>query len=263
MEKKLSLAEWFQAFHRYAVENDLSASARVLFYTLLGLFNAEFWKVDRVSISVRQMQALGGFQSSSVVERAKTVLGTENIVKIEKLKNNKTQFELVEPQLWLRHTRDTPAEHSRNTCGTPAEHSRNTAYTITLPKTKQEDIKTEDIKTKEKNAHARGFPKVRDVERLIEYFSLELDIVLVRDWEEEKICDELTPYDLKILSDLQKKYGVEKLKTAMGQAYHKYGRYAKVGAIQDCLEKLNSSQKTEGDGRSYGRDKYSVYADLR
>ena len=115
-----SLAEYFQAFHRYAVENELSASARNLYYTILGEMNARYWKVDKVSISVRDMQVLGGFQSSSAVNRAKTILGTENIVRISKLKNNKTQYELVEPEFWTRNTSGTPAEHLRHTSGTPA-----------------------------------------------------------------------------------------------------------------------------------------------
>ena len=106
-----SLAEYFQAFHRYAVENELSASARNLYYTILGEMNARYWKVDKVSISVRDMQVLGGFQSSSAVNRAKTILGTENIVRISKLKNNKTQYELVEPEFWTRNTSGTLAAH--------------------------------------------------------------------------------------------------------------------------------------------------------
>ena len=123
-----SLAEYVQAFHKYAVENDLSASSRALYYTILGEFNARFWQSDKLSISVRDMQVLGGFQSSSVVDRAKTVLGTENIVKIQKLKNRRTQYELVEPQFWLRNKNKSPKGQAQDTLSTPAEQLQDTAF---------------------------------------------------------------------------------------------------------------------------------------
>lgn len=142
-----SLAEYFQAFHKYAVENDLSASARAMYYTLLGEFNARFWRVDKLSISVRDMQVLGGFQSSSVVDRAKTVLGTENIVKIQKLKNRKNQYELVEPQFWLRNSCSIVEGQVRDTCRTLAGHERNEPFIkYTLNEATEEDGKTVRLK---------------------------------------------------------------------------------------------------------------------
>ena len=122
----------------------------------------------------------------------------------------------------------------------------------------KENVKIENIKIK-KNAHTRVFNKSKGY---IEYFSLELDVELVEEWENEYICDDLTPHDLKILSGLQKKYGVEKLKTAMKQAYHKFGRYTKVGAIRDCLENPKGEMK---NGRSSDtvNGNASKYADLR
>lgn len=241
----LSLAEWFQTFHRYAVENELSASARTMFYTLLGEINANYWHTNTVSTSVRRMQELGGFQSSSIVDRAKTVLSTENIVKIKKLKNRKNQYELIEPQFWLRNTSGTLAEHLRDTSGTIAEQTRDTAYSSTLPKTKQEDGKTErrkDIIEKEKNAPARAYHKSR---AYIEYFGLELDADWIEKWEDDYICDDLTPKDLKTLSELQKQYGIEKLKTAMEAAHDKYGRYTRAGAVKVFLENPPPEKKGE------------------
>ena len=154
-----SLAEYFQAFHKYAVENDLSASAGTLYYTILGEVNASFWKSDKVSTSVRDMQVRGGFQSSSAVERAKTVLGTENIVKITKLKNRKTQYTLVEPQFWLRDAKQTPATQSRNTSETPAENLRNTFDTpgfVSYTHARAEDLKTPRPKDIADNNNSAG-----------------------------------------------------------------------------------------------------------
>jgi len=142
-----SLAEYFQAFDSYAVENDLSANSRTLYYTLLGMFNEKFWKVESVSISVRDMQVRGGFQSSSAVERAKTILGTENIVKIDKLKNRKTQYVLVDPQFWLRNSSKTVSPQFQNACGTLKEQLQNTCGTSPFINYTLNDAQKEDVKT--------------------------------------------------------------------------------------------------------------------
>lgn len=94
-----SLAEYFQAFHSYAYENTLTASARALYYTILGEFNNAYWKRSEMSKSVRELRDIGGFKSESIVQRAKAQLGNENILQISKNKNGDT-YRLVEPSEW-------------------------------------------------------------------------------------------------------------------------------------------------------------------
>ena len=159
--------------------------------------------------------------------------------------------QISEYRLVKLYNESEPCRHPDNTPDdTPADTPDELLAEEYYSKTNlSENVKMENIKNK-KNAHTRVFNKSKGY---IEYFSLELDVELVEEWENDYICDDLTPHDLKILSGLQKKYGVEKLKTAMKQAYHKYGRYTKIGAIQDYLEKPKGAEK---------RDDTSEYAGL-
>ena len=218
--------------------HNLSALTQLVGYKLLAEFNKA--KFSGVTLTDRELKAITNIHSLKSIHDAKAQLKQFNLIDFKTQKNKPTIYSLCEPL----------SKHEVNTKETLSEHEVNTAYSNdTNNNQKEEDLKTirpEDIKNK-KNAHARGFNKSKGY---IEYFGLELDVELVEEWENEYICDDLTPHDLKILSGLQKKYGVEKLKTAMGQAHHKYGRYAKVGAIQDCLENPENTKGEVNNGRS-------------
>ena len=110
-----SLAEYFQAFHSYAYENALTASARALYYTILGEFNNAYWKRSELSKSVRELRELGGFGSVGAIQKAKAELGTEGILEISKSKKGDV-YKLVEPTKWKRFKRkqETPSEHLVN-----------------------------------------------------------------------------------------------------------------------------------------------------
>ena len=215
--------------------HNLSALTQLVGYKLLAEFNKA--KFSGVTLTDRELKAITNIHSLKSIHDAKAQLKQYGLIDFKTKKNKPTIYTLCEPV----------SKHEVNTKETQSEHEVNTAYSITLTKTKQEDVKTEDIKTSEKK---RARDVVNKSKGYIEYFSLELDVELVEEWENDYICDDLTPHDLKILSGLQKKYGVEKLKTAMKQAYHKYGRYTKIGAIQDCLEKPKGEVTNGSDDTS-------------
>lgn len=152
-----SLAEYFQAFHSYAYENALTASARTLYYTILGEFNSAYWKRSELSKSVRELREIGGFKSESIVQRAKALLGTENILQITKNKNCDV-YKLVEPSEWRNAKKSigTLEEHLRNTSGTPEEHLRNTSRVSNYACAKdKEDIKDSKTEFNNNNPPAR------------------------------------------------------------------------------------------------------------
>lgn len=253
-----SLAEYFQAFHKYAVENDLSASSRALYYTILGEFNARFWRSDKLSISVRDMQVLGGFQSSSVVDRAKTVLGTENIVKIQKLKNRRTQYELVEPQFWLRNKGKSLEEQARDSCNTPAEQLRGgrlVSYTCAggqdLKTVRQEDILTTTTTTR---AHTReggegtgetanSTPEIK----VAQEEKVKVSDNVRRRWIQATYANP-TELDEEGLAAFEKEFGSDKVFFAIGKAnYYKKGDKINLSNVETVLKGKDKPQKPKGE----------------
>ena len=256
-----SLAEYFQAFHKYAVENDLSASSRALYYTILGEFNARFWRSDKLSISVRDMQVLGGFLSSSVVDRAKTVLGTENIVKIQKLKNRRTQYELVEPQFWLRNKNKTLKEQARDSCNTPAEQLRDGGL-VSYTRARAEDVKTERQEdflavAEVARAHAReGGEGTGETAKPTPEIKVEQKPVakvshsVLHHWIQATYSNP-TELDEEGLAALEKEFGSEKVFWAIGEAnrYKKQDRI-NLALVETVLKNSRKPQRERGEASS-------------
>ena len=247
-----SLAEYFQAFDSYAVENDLSASSRTLYYTLLGMFNERFWKVESVSISVRDMQVRGGFQSSSAVERAKAILGTENIVKIDKLKNRKTQYKLVDPEFWLRNSNKTVSPQFQNISGTLKGQSQNTCDTspfinYTLHDTSKEDKK--DLKTEREKDNA-GASEETTAKSAFGNLSQEIKNA----WRDE--VGEPTPRDAYRLREFEKRYGASKVVKAINAARDSLGNNRKITTnyLQSVLRDRKEGEKVGATNGSSSRN---------
>ena len=142
-----SIAEYVQAFHKYAYEHALNANVRALYFSLIGEFNRAYWP-EELSKSVRELCEIGGFSSVSTVHRAKAVLGTENIIKIRKTKTSDI-YVLIEPEKWLRNSRGTVS-------GTAPEHERNTSAENAHQDTCAKDGKDnkDRLKKEEENAGA-------------------------------------------------------------------------------------------------------------
>lgn len=131
----MTLIDLFKEFHRNAIQQEFPASARVLYYTLLGEFNSARW-IDSLVLSTRDLTQLTGLPTTSV-HRAKQFLTSKGLIKCAPFKN-KTQFSLC----------GTVAEQSRNSNGTVAEQSRNTFENPNIRvRDKTEDIKTTDIQS--------------------------------------------------------------------------------------------------------------------
>ena len=142
-----SIAEYVQAFHKYAYEHALNANVRALYFSLIGEFNRAYWP-EELSKSVRELCEIGGFSSVATVHRAKAVLGTENIIKIRKTKTSDI-YVLIEPEKWLRNSRGTVS-------GTAPEHERNTSAENAHQDTCAKDGKAnkDRLKKEEENAGA-------------------------------------------------------------------------------------------------------------
>ena len=117
-----SIAEYVQAFHKYAYEHALNANVRALYFSLIGEFNRAYWP-EELSKSVRELCEIGGFSNAMAVHRAKAVLGTENIIKIRKTKTSDV-YVLVAPENWLRNRNVTAnVTAPLQQCYSPAENA--------------------------------------------------------------------------------------------------------------------------------------------
>ncbi len=236
-----SLAEYFQAFHSYAYENTLTASARALYYTILGEFNNAYWKRSEMSKSVRELRDIGGFKSESIVQRAKAQLGNENILQISKNKNGDT-YRLVEPSEWKNFKKPigTDEERVRNTCGTDEEQMRNTCGTPSgfLNNAHAEDIKdSKDRKTKtNQNENARAIPKIKDTS--VE----EIDSEVRHAWILANGENPFGGYAEDLLA-LQKSYGAKKVADAITSCRRKrtFGDMVSINFVKAELLKGGES----------------------
>ncbi len=196
-----SLAEYFQAFHSYAYENALTASARTLYYTILGEFNAAYWKRSELSKSVRELREIGGFKSEGTVQKAKAELGTENILQIGKIKNCDV-YKLVEPLNWRRNQNllETLSEQIVNSKETLSEHLVNTLGVPNYARVKD----NKDSKTSEEEKKERACAKNFD----------ELDSDVRHAWIQ---ANGENPFggDVEDLLNFQKRYGAEKVVQAI------------------------------------------------
>ena len=67
----MGLIELFKGFHSRAVEQEFPPSARVLYLTLLGEFNAAYWK-DELAFTESELSGLTGLRKTTLHERPKS-----------------------------------------------------------------------------------------------------------------------------------------------------------------------------------------------
>ena len=222
--------------------HNLSALTQLVGYKLLAEFNKA--KFSGVTLTDRELKAITNIHSLKSIHDAKAQLKQFNLIDFKTQKNKPTIYSLCEPL----------SKHEVNTEETPSKHEVNTAYSNNSENNqKEEDLKTirpEDIKRKKIRERASYFPHLQFDEKLWLW------------WEKDCLDDELVDEELVHYSEMQSKYGVEKLKVAMKEAFGKYRRKTGWLAVQRILENPKGEMK---NGRSSDtvNGNASKYADLR
>lgn len=174
----MSLIDLFKGFHYRSTLEGFMPAARVLYFVLLGEFNARYWQTE-ISFSVRELSGLTGLSIASV-HRAIKFLADRAYIKTWR-KGNRTIFRLLG---------DIPQNVACNTATEKTEQARNKAETQTerlavfatpcvnaqaravnpLTATPHEDT---DIDTDNHDVCACA-RDVDEVEELVEYWECEL-----------------------------------------------------------------------------------------
>ena len=174
----MSLIDLFKGFHYRSTLEGFPPSARVLYFVLIGEFNARFWQTE-ISYSVRELSGLTGLSIASV-HRATKFLADRAYIKTWR-KGNRTIFRLLGdvPQ---NSACNENAELSKQTCNnletqtersalfaTPIHDNARAHAVSLLPATTHEDT---DIDTD--NNHDARAHDTNEVDELIEYWERDL-----------------------------------------------------------------------------------------
>ena len=158
----MGLIELFKGFHSRAVEQEFPPSARVLYLTLLGEFNAAYWK-DELAFTESELSGLTGLRKTTVHE-AKEFLASRHFIKTWK-KKRVTIFKLLGDQV---PTSERPSSDRQPTDERPkSDQTPTDAHLLTRAKDVKDVSNIQDIKTEitdTATAHARGFLSVNSAE---------------------------------------------------------------------------------------------------
>lgn len=204
------LIDHFRMFHELSKEYELSASARSVYFALLGEFNAAFWP-DELKISDRSMLELSGVKSTATVHDARNLLKLMNLIDFRKGKNRKTIYKI------LNKARD---KQSENTNRTPTESS-NEQSALFLMSSCGLVGKTEDERQsqppppREGQTTKRGLLSVSKNEENAEEYDID---EIVEEWTESPCFSKLDFELITEIANLVKKHGKAKVKEAMGKA---------------------------------------------
>ena len=136
-EVKISLIDYFKAFHRYSKEHELSASARSLGFSLIGEFNARLWPRE-LCFSDNELATLSGVRTRETIRDAKNLLKECKWINFSPGKNRKSVVQLLPDNLvdnLVDNLPDNLVDNLPDNFG---------AGSI---KRMREDVKTEDVKT--------------------------------------------------------------------------------------------------------------------
>ena len=97
-EVKISLIDYFKAFHRYSKEHELSASARSLGFSLIGEFNARLWPRE-LCFSDNELATLSGVRTRETIRDAKNLLKECKWINFSPGKNRKSVIQLLPDNL--------------------------------------------------------------------------------------------------------------------------------------------------------------------
>ena len=147
---KISLIDYFKAFHRYSKEHELSASARSLGFSLIGEFNARLWPRE-LCFSDNELATLSGVRTRETIRDAKNLLKECKWINFSPGKNRKSVIQLLPDNLVDNLVDNLPDNLVDNFGAGSIKRTR-------------EDEKTEDVKTNitTTDAGARDLDKLED-----------------------------------------------------------------------------------------------------
>lgn len=216
----MNLIDLFKEFHSRAVVCAYPLSARVLYFTLLGDFNAAYFPEERV-YSERELSGLTGL-SPEPVHRALKFLADRGHIKTKKTKRG-TVIQLC--------TCQAPAKHEPSTCQAPAKQSISL-----ISYTQNQDEKTK--KEEEESAGASESKLVTD--------STEMDVHDLWEHETGFALHGSVAYELE---SLEKTYGRESFHSALIKAVQSNtANRLNFNYFKKVLENLNKPKPTSKKG---------------
>lgn len=162
-----TLIDYTKGFHTLCKQLNLSAGARSTFAAIIGEFNVARFP-ERLGIADRDLKNLAGLKSVASVHECKNVLKNHKLINFTTKRGCRGTTEYSLPTEWLANVQPninrTLTEHLPNISRTLAEHSGFVSYT----RDAGEDVKTEDIKTKNNDDGAGANPN--ELDELLEYW---------------------------------------------------------------------------------------------
>lgn len=239
----MSLIDLFKGFHYRSTLEGFMPAARVLYFVLLGEFNARYWQTE-ISFSVRELSGLTGLSIASV-HRAIKFLADRAYIKTWR-KGNRTIFRLLGdiPQNAACNTATKITEHACNKPETQAaslavfatpnpDNARAHAVSL-LPATPREDTDVDtdnDVVGVGADAGART---LNEVDELVEY------------WERELRGGRLSFEHMSELSIWVKTKGKDFVKDAMREASDSNGIALNMKLLRKVIENKANPQPLKG-----------------
>lgn len=205
----MSLIDLFKEFHSQAVVYAYPMSARALYFTLLGDFNAAYFPEERV-YSERELSRLTGLTPTTVHRTLKFLADRGHI----KTKATKRGTVII--------LNEAPVKHERSTDEAPAKQSEG------IPNIRaRKDVKTLDVKTK-----SREDARTRELSEI---------------WADE-MHRPLGASERYELAELEEVHGYDKVKNAIIQTRHSRA-YASFDDFKRILRGNNNERtdKTKRD----------------
>ena len=240
--------------------NILPSSAQLVMLWLLH-FNNRFGNTGQFYLSDNRLSLLTNL-SKGTITNTKRVLKNLGLIDFKSNKDSPRQgtlYILPEEGLitdWAKNW----AKRGQNwgkPWGTSSPTPANSSTSISNNNTKKEKELDRDLEIDSEKKRARDVVNnIKDIEedRRVEYFGLPLDPKLQDKWEKNtrngnrNLDGKLTDYEFTRLSQLQEKYGIEKLDKAMDKAlgYNNAG----LNHLETSLEKLRERGAEKRDDTS-------------
>lgn len=159
-----TLIDYIRCFHILCKTQSLSAGTRSTFTAIIGEFNAAHFP-ERLSISDRDLKSLAGLKSVASVHECKNVLKNHKLIDFTTKRGCRGSTEYSLPTEWLASINRILTEHLPNINRTLTEHLPNICRTFEpAPNIRaREDLKTEDVKTKNNNNSAGACENLDEV----------------------------------------------------------------------------------------------------
>lgn len=143
----MNFFDGWKALNKRFDEGDLTAHAQLVGYKLFAIFNEQMFP-ESLPLTDRELQSLTNIKSGQTIVEARRQLKNAGLIDFKKAKNKPTRYRLT-----IKH------ESSTNQAPIKHEPSKNENPNIRA----REDVKTEDVKTKNNNNSAGACENLDEV----------------------------------------------------------------------------------------------------